>query len=91
MYTFPASFFNASTLSPKNKVLTSALPPILSVKSAILLQLPSTHIFEAAGSPRLLSLSFNRHTFYRLFDILVDINNYPDGLQQVKLYYDMVE
>ncbi len=84
-------FFDASSPSPKNRVSTSAPPPISSVKSAIPLQLPSTHVPETAGSPRLLSLSFNGHTFYRLSDILAHINDYPIGLQRVELYCDVVE
>ncbi len=84
-------FFDASTPSPKNRVSISAPPPILSIKSAIPLQPPSTHVPETAGSPRLLSLSFNGHIFYKLFDILTHINDYPVGLQRVQLYYDLVE
>ncbi len=84
-------FFDASSPSPKNRISTSASPPISSLKSAIPLQPPSTHIPETAEFPRLLSLSFNGHTFYRLSDILAYINDYPVGLQRVELYCDMVE
>ena len=91
IYTSLTSFFNASTLSPKQKVSTLAPPSISSVKSAILLQLLSTHVLQATGSPRLLFLSFNGYIFYRLSDILVDINHYLDGLQQIELYYDVAK
>lgn len=76
---------------PKNRISTSVLLPISSVKSAVLLQPPSTYIPKTTGSPRLLSLSFNGHNFYRLSGILVHINDYPVGLQQVDLYCNMVE
>ncbi len=84
-------FLDASTPLPKNRVSTSVPSPISSIKSAILLQLSSTHVLKAAGSPRLLSLSFNGYTFYSLSDILAHINHYPIGLQRVELYYDVVE
>ncbi len=84
-------FIHASTPLPKTRVSTSAPRPILSVKSAIRLQPPSTHVPKTAGSPRLLFLFFNGHTFYRLSDILAHINDYPIGLQQVELYCNVVE
>lgn len=84
-------FFNASTLLPKNKISTSTPPLILSIKSAILLQSLSTHVPEAPGSLRLLSLSFNGHTFYKFLDILTLISNYPVGLEEVELYCNVVE
>ncbi len=84
-------FFDASSPSPKNRISTSAPPPISSVKSAIPLQPPSTHVSKTAGFPRLLSLSFNGHTFYRLSDILAYINDYPVGLQRVELYCNVVK
>lgn len=84
-------FFYTSTSLPKNRVLTSAPPPISSVKSAISVQLLSTHVFKVTGSPRLLILSFNGYTFYKLFDTFALINDYDIGQQQVELYCDMVE
>lgn len=87
----PEFFFDVSTPSPKNRVSTSVLSPILSVKSAISLQLSSTHILEATRSLILLSLSFNRYIFYKFFDIFIHINDYIVGLQRVELYYNVVE
>ncbi len=84
-------FIDAFTLLPKNRVSTSAPPPISSVKSVIPLQPPSTHVPKTAESPRLLSLSFNSHIFYRLSDLFAHINNYPVGLQRVELYCNVVE
>lgn len=91
VYILPTSFFNISIFLPKNRVLTSILAPILSVKSIILLQLPSTYGLEAAEFSRLLSLSFNGHIFYKFSNILTHINNYLVGLQQVELYYNIIE
>lgn len=84
-------FLDASTPLPKKRVLTSAPPPMSSIKSTIPLQSQFTYILEVAGSLRLLSLSFNEHIFYKLFDILAYINNYPIGLEQVELYCEVVE
>lgn len=42
-------------------------------------------------SQKLLFLSFNGHTFYKLSDIITHIHDYHVGLQHVKLYYDVVE
>ncbi len=73
------------------KTSNSSLSPILSVISAISLQMLFTHISEAAGSLSLLFLYFNRHIFYRLSDILVYINDYPICLQQVEWYCNLVK
>lgn len=62
--------------------------------SAVKSVIPQPLSSQAPGGSdarKLLSLSFNNYTFYKLSDIIAHIHDYPVGLQRTKLYCDVVE